>query len=691
MKLNVKNMMVFGAVALTALSCAKTPEFVKAEKGPEMEVLSSTGSTYMGAEISVDLKLADADFALSTVKAFLYYGETEVATATLRTKNEGEYKLKLRAPLLKDVPDGTASLVLKAQNVGLGITEKTLDVALTRPNFEELTLVDEDGKEYKMKKTADYSYELTDDFPAYVNANLVTPSFRPKTGTGEEAAEEEVITLGWDGSVLTAADGSELIPFGASIAGRYTLKANLSDLSVSPTGSAAVVSVAKYSQGQKMDFGNVVNVEAWTLDPDFFDVDKETKAVTFRAIDGLYRMTYDTENLFVKVEPMKDENKVLTLSEDGSGAVWAIGANFGKPVIGPGWNTEDGAYPAAQVSDKVYEFTLAVPGQLAISGGEFKFFHQKGWGGEFVRADFAEVKLDPAFQMTDGGNIQAADVTAGKGYRIVLDLTAGVKAAKISYKEVEVTVAGLNITVNGEKALKMSADVYKVTAVKVEKGSTITFSGIDNPQEWMFDKDHFELTAEGLKFNAITAWYSFELNVKDKYVIVRHVKSDGKAATYAGEKAITFMGWGVGYPTMASQLGWDSGLLITLAQIEDGVYQFTGVACKEGDETMVGNCWCYNTEITSSNFLSFKFFGQAGWGDEMRNVTLTEEAKKYLSFDGNVELIVDHKENAVIDGNEEERKVFKPLELGATYRMTVTNCSALDGGKFDVTIDFRKM
>ena len=75
----------------------------------------------------------------------------------------------------------------------------------------------------------------------------------------------------------------------------------------------------------------------------------------------------------------------------------------------------------------------------------------------------------------------------------------------------------------------------------------------------------------------------------------------------------------------------------------------------------------------------------------MRNVTLTDEAKKYLSVDGNVELIVDHKENAVIDGNEEERKVFKPLELGATYRMTVTNCSALDGGKFDVTIDFRKM
>ncbi len=671
---------VFCAIALAAFSCEKTPTFTKAEKGPDMEVVSQTVSTYMGAEITVKLNLTDKNFALSTVKASLYYGETEVASETLRTKEEGSYELKIQAPILKEVPDGTASLVLKAQNVGLGITEGTLDVALRRPNFGVLTIVDEAGNKYEMKRTADYSYELTGDFPAYVNANLVTPAFKSETSTGEEAAEE-VITLGWDGSALTAAGGSELIPFGASIAGKYTLKANIFDLSVSPTGSAAVISCAHYSQGQKMNFGKVVNVESWTLDPDFFDVDKDTKAVTFRAVDGLYRMTYDTENLFVKVEPMKDENNVLTLSEDGSGAVWVIGANFGKPVIGPGWNTEDGAYPAVQVSDNVYEFTLAVPGQLAISGSEFKFFHQKGWGGEFTKADFAEIKLDPAFKMTDGGNIQTVDVQAGKGYRIILDLTGGVKAAKVSYKEVEVSAGGLNITVNGEKALKMSSDIYKVTAVKVEKGSAISFTGIDNPLEWTVDNDHFAITAEGLKFNAISGWYSFELNVKDKYVIVRQVKSDGKAATYANEKAITFMGWGVGYPAMASQLGWDSGLLTTLAQIEDGVYQFTGVASEKGDETIVGNCWCYNAD------LSFKFFGQAGWGVEWGTVTLTDEAKKYLAVDGNVELIVDHKE--IVDG--EETKAFKPLDLGATYRMTVTNCSAVKDGKFDVTIDFRKL
>lgn len=132
MKLNIRNLIVFIAMGAVALSCEKTPTFERAEKGPEMKVNSFTESTYMGANIKVNLNLSDADFALSTIKAVLYYGETEVASETLRTKTEGNYELSIQAPLLKEIPDGTANLVLRAQNVGLGITETTLDVALQR-------------------------------------------------------------------------------------------------------------------------------------------------------------------------------------------------------------------------------------------------------------------------------------------------------------------------------------------------------------------------------------------------------------------------------------------------------------------------------------------------------------------------------------------------------------------------------
>lgn len=667
MKLNIRNLIVFVAMAAVALSCAKTPTFERAEKGPEMKVNSFTESTYMGANIKVNLNLSDADFALSTIKAVLYYGETEVASETLRTKTEGNYELSIQAPLLKEIPDGTANLVLRAQNVGLGITETTLDVALQRPDFETLSLVDESGKSYELKKTEKYIYERTDNFPSYVNSTVVTPQFN----------DGETITLGWDGSALSASS-AELIPFGSSIAGNYTIKLNLFDLSISPTGSAAVVSVAEYKKGQKMAFGNVVDLNNWTIDPDFFDVDKESKAVTFRAIDGLYKMEYDTKSRFIRVEPMKDAQTPLSLAEDGTGAVWLIGSSFGKPEIGPSWNTETGAYPAAQVESKIYEFTLAVPGQLAVSGAELKFFHRKGWEGEFKKPDFKTIDLSPAFEMTDAGNIKAVDVKPGKGYKIILDLTEGINKAAVSYEEVEVTVSGLEITVNGVKALKMSNEVYKVPAVKVDAESLISFTGIDNPLEWKLDGDHFEITSEGLKFKAVSGFYSFELNVEKKYVVVRHVKSDGKAATYADEKAITFMAWGVGFPSMSQQLGWEGGMYLTLAQVKTGVYQFTGVAREDKDEKLVGNCWRYD-------YISFKFFGQAGYGVEWRNATLTDEAQKYLSNQGNVEFVV--------TGNDADgKKIYKPLEHGATYRMTVTDCSAIGADeKFDVTIDFRKL
>ena len=125
------------------------------------------------------------------------------------------------------------------------------------------------------------------------------------------------------------------------------------------------------------------------------------------------------------------------------------------------------------------------------------------------------------------------------------------------------------------------------------------------------------------------------------------------------------MGWGVAHPMMTSQLAWDSGALITLAEVEDGVYQFTGVAVKETDGETIGGRWRYD-------YLSFKFFGQAGWGDEQGTVTLTPEAAKCLATPGNVELA---------EG--------VTLELGATYVMTVT-AGDLKDGKFDVTIDFVK-
>ena len=654
------------ASVFAVASCQKTPEFITTDVGPEMTVNAYTDATYMGGDIKFSVDVNDKDFALSTLKAHLYYGATKVSDLTIRTKENGTYEGVIKAPMIKDIPNGIAPLVFTSQNVGMGLTYDTVYVSVKRPDFQTLKLVSEDGAQYDLVKGEDttdedgktvvnYTYSVKANFPEKVKAHIFTPAIND---------EGDVISIGWDGSALVAGHVNP-IPFTAGMAGEYTISVDLMALTASPLGTGSVVSIEELKQGQVMNFGDVVDLNNWTIDYDFFEVNDDFTEVKFRAVDGFYQLSYDAEKMWIKVEPVDADGNLLSLSADGSGAAWVIGSNFGKPVIGPGWNTEDGAYPMAQVAEKVYQFTLSAPGQVAVSGADFKFFHQKGWGGEFVKADYAEVNIAPAFDMTDSGNIQGKEVKGGKSYKFTLDLTGGVKAAKLSCEEVVVPVNMLDIQVNGVAAMKMSNEVYKVMAVNVEQNSIISFSGIDNPLAWYVDPDHFEITAEGLKFKAVSGYYSFELNLANQFVTVRRVKADGKAATYADEGAITFMGWGVAHPMMTSQLAWDSGALITLAEVEDGVYQFTGVAVKETDGETIGGRWRYD-------YLSFKFFGQAGWGDEQGTVTLTPEAAKCLATPGNVELA---------EG--------VTLELGATYVMTVT-AGDLKDGKFDVTIDFVK-
>lgn len=653
--------------ALTFASCQKTPEFKTTDKGPDMTIVSCSETAYMGGNINFSVDLKDSEFALSTLKVKLLFDETEVANTTIRTKEYGTYDEVIQVPLMKNIPNGTATLVFTSQNVGMGLSYDTVYVDCIRPNPEQVTLKVEDSEDIILTKTEDYTYSLSGNFPAMVEAFV------------NVEVDNETIVLGWNGSNLVV-NGTNPVPFSAGVAGKYTLALNLMELSASPLGNAAVVSVERYTQGQVLDFGGVVDLANWNLDYDFFDVNEDFTECKFRAVDGLYKFDYQIKDKYIKVEPMANENDVLTLSSDGSGAPWVIGAGVGKPVIGPSWDTDNGAYPMAQVADRVYQFTVTAPGMVGVSSGNFKFFHQKGWGGEFKKEHYAEINIEPYFEMpADDGNIYSLDVKSGKSYKFTLDLTGGVSAAKIYCDEITIAVSGLDIQVNGVKADKLSETVYKVPAVSVEQNSIITFTGIDNPLEWYVDPDHFEITAEGLKFRAVSGYYSFELNLEGKYVTVRRVNSEGKAATYANERAITFMGWGVGHPVITNPLAWDGGQLITLAEIEPGKYQFTGVAVAGDDSTTMGGRWQYDAE------LSFKFFGQAGWGVEWGTVTLTDEAKKWLEVYGNVELI--GKDRKADDSGWETRY---PLELGATYVMTVTDCTDLTDSKFDCTIDFRK-
>lgn len=668
------------AAMFSLASCVKTPELVLTDKGPEMTI-SVPESAFMGADIKFSVTLNDSDFALSTLKVKLLFDETEVSSVAIRTKQNGSYEGSVHVPLLgKEIPDGTASLVFAAQNVGMGVTTETKLVAVKRPNPAKVSLLTEEGNEIEMAKTADYKYEVTKEFPNEVYSHIIV-----REG-------EETIKLGWDGKQL-AVNGNA-IPFSSTLPGVYTISVDLKELTATPFDYVLSMDVDlskedngkfyKLRQNIGLDFTKISDIIDWDLDPDFFTV--EGKHVLFDAVDGYYMFTADFDNTYIKVEPVNENGERLNIGENCDGAVWMIGAQFGKPSIGPGWNTTDGAYSFAQISSKVFRLTLNVGSQIA-PGFDLKIFHQKGWGGEFLKANYAEFDGADIFDMTDSGNIKIKNITPdstavladGKAYCFTLDLNGGKEAAKLSVKEVEVVGgAPLNIKVNGAKASKVSKTVYKVKSMKLKKGDVITVAGVEDFDGWYLDPDHFSFEAgtcpecgqniaAGAKFNAVEGFYSFEMDLENKFVTIRRVKENGNPATYKDERAITIMGWGVAHPVMAQQLAWETGILITLAEVEPGVYQFTGKAVEETDATTLGGRWRYD-------YVSFKFFGQAGWGAEWKNVNLTDEAKKFLKSPGNVELADDVK-----------------LEKGATYRMTVTNCTDLVDNKFDCTIDFKKL
>lgn len=671
-----------GVMALA--SCQQEPVLRLTEVGPEMNVTSCTEATYMGADIKFTVDLNDSEFDLSTLKATLYYDTEEVSNVTIRTKENGTYEGTIHAPLYKDINDGTATLAFASQNVGMGLTYDTLYVDLKRPDFNELTLTTADGKTYKMDKEKDYKYSVTGNFPADMKGTISTPAINE---------EGEVITFGWTGNELSEQNANP-IPFSSSHDGEYTISVDLKELSASPfklllttdidLSESKTEGVYALRQNIGLAFTEISDIVDWDIDPDFFTLNEEDKTITFDAVDGYYKLKADFNNSYIRTIPCDENGNALKIGDNCDGAVYMIGQNFGKPTIGPSWNTTDGAYAFAQVSPKVFKLTLNVGGQLNYGFG-LKVFKEQGWDGitQYAKFDGAGV-----FKVTESGDINLADAVGDeeiklaekKAYCFTLDLTGGLDNAEMMIREVEVIGgAALDIQINGTRATKLSKNIYKVPALELQKGEEITFTGIEDANDWYVDPDHFTFGGDdvtcpecgqplaGLRFNAVKGFYSIELNIESKFVTVRRVKEDGKPATFKDEGAITFMGWGVAHPVMTSQLAWDSGALITLAEVEDGVYQFTGIAVEETDGKTIGGRWRYD-------YLSFKFFGQAGWGDEQGAVTLTDAAKVYLAAPGNIELA---------SGAE--------LERGATYTMTVkADNTGFAGGKFDVTVDFVK-
>lgn len=422
-----------GFLAMNA--CKKEEQ--KAPGNPVLNTKTEFASAYFGDSLQFTVGVSDdARIPLSTLKARLYYSDELVSETVIRTKTEGDYTGKIYIPYYADVPNGTATLKLVLQNINFTIREETYELPLERPDYPYLTLVAADETEYRMERTGLYTYTASTNFPAKVNGYIKTPAH------GQNGNE---LTFGWVENAVKEGSTNN-IPFSNAFSGNYAITFNTLNYEASPFIIAYAINQTvmdrvddntyqvdlALNHEEQVVIDGFEDLDAWWIDSDYFARDASGNLL-FQPKAGNYRITADFNREYFIVEALNGTD-LATLQADGSGAVWIIGEGIGKPSVATnavGWTTEK-ALCMAPVAEKIYQITVVAGTTVTADNINFKFFHQKGWGGEFTNAALSTTSdlifVGDGSNGRDPGNLGIAEgqtLEAGATYVLTLDLTGG--------------------------------------------------------------------------------------------------------------------------------------------------------------------------------------------------------------------------------------------------------------------------
>ena len=647
--------------AACTTACKDDPELLTTDVGPEMTAVSSDASGVFGGKVGFEATMTDR-YALSTLKAQIFFDDEMVAEEVIRTKENGTYSGTVTLPFYKNVPDGEATLRLVGQNVRFGQTFVERPLAASRPKPDHLVFVLGE-QEYRMEPTGvDYEYAVTADFPQKPQGYITTPDL---DGQGS------VVTFGYSseqGGIVS--DSTEPIPFANSNAGEFTVTFNLKSFEGSPfikllfnDAEMTMVDNDNYSivttltQNQTYTLTGVSDFADWDIDRDFFErADASNpEALTFLPMSGMYKVTANFKHSYLRIEAMKSATELATLNEDGSGAIWAIGGmSVGKPTLknAASWSPEQGGMCLARVADKKYQLTFVAGVSIDASSFDFKFFHQKTWGGEFGGDDISTAS--DLVKISDSGNLGLAEgktLDLGGIYRFTVDISGGNTAAVLTVEKVgEQELPPADITVNGTKMTQLDMDNYQVD-LDLTQGQTLTLGGADAFTPAWINPDFFEAaSATSVKLVPVSGKYRITVNLATKVIDALVLNADGSGlATLSddGHGAVYFIGYGIGSPAAADEPGWTTEKGVCVPEAASGIYRMTAQAGVEGS-TVLGQ------RFRVSGW-SGKFFKNRGW-DGLGTFSLAAGTEAFFSIAG--------------DGNIEIAQGVT-LEEGATYELTL--------------------
>jgi len=434
MKQLKNNLYIFVCLVLV-LSCQKEKEYTYNIGNPSITINNAPTSALFGDSLVFNVAVEDKDVPLSTLKVQLYFTDDIVSETTIRTKENGSYTGKIYVPFLKDIPNGTATLKFVLQNISQKKAVKEIDLPLSRPNFPYLDLVTSTNT-YRLQRVEENTYAITENLPYSVKGYIQAPK------VGEYG---NIMNFGWVNNEVQLGSTSE-IPFSYSSSTTYTIQFNTLTYEASPFIVAYAINGTIFSRindnlfraeinlnkGEEVKVDGIDDFENWWIDPDFFKVDQNNK-ITSNVINGKYRISADFTHKYLIAEAM-DGNNLATLKGDGTGAIWIIGDGIGKPNVSSnhvGWNT-DKAICMAPIGNKKYQVTITGGITANTDYINFKFFHQKGWGGEFTNSQLSSssdiIFVGNGSNGRDPGNLGLVSgklLEENKPYILVVDVSAG--------------------------------------------------------------------------------------------------------------------------------------------------------------------------------------------------------------------------------------------------------------------------